>query len=215
MALFSLLYGLPTHVVLGGAFACMALLLVGGIVRAEASEGLGNLLRLLGNAGLVVTVTITVVQLGGAAMGLPVVAGGVAMAAQGVPMTLRGRETRVALAPDGHYWVDATINGVAQRFLIDTGATYTTISADVARDAMISPGEDSAISLHTANGDTPARMADIASLEVGAISARDMKAIIAPALGTTNVLGMNFLTSLDGWRVEDKVLILSPKKDQD
>ena len=33
--------------------------------------------------------------------------------------------TRVPLAPDGHYWVRATINGHKANFLIDTGATLS------------------------------------------------------------------------------------------
>jgi hypothetical protein len=31
-----------------------------------------------------------------------------------------------------------------------------------------------------------------------------------PGLGETNVLGMNFLTKLKGWRVEDRVMVLEP-----
>jgi aspartyl protease family protein len=54
-------------------------------------------------------------------------------------------------------------------------------------------------------------MAAISSLDVGSIHAADMTTIIAPAIGTTNVLGMNFLSSLEGWRVEGKVMILTPK----
>jgi aspartyl protease family protein len=43
----------------------------------------------------------------------------------------------------------------------------------------------------------PAQMAAISSLDVGSIHAADMTTIIAPAIGTTNVLGMNFLSSLE------------------
>lgn len=211
MPLFASLLELPNHLVLASAFAFMALLLVGGIVRAEAHGGFGAMIRMVGTAGLTVAFGITLLQLGGAFVGVPIVAG-VAMAAQASTQSVRGAETRVPLAEDGHYWVEATVNGTPQRFLIDTGATYTTLSGDAAREAMVRPGGASGpVNLHTANGDTPASMARIDRLEVGSIRAADMTAIIAPAIGTTNVLGMNFLSSLEGWRVEGKVMILTPR----
>jgi len=209
MPLLDNLLQLPNHLVLGAAFAFMALVLVGGIIKAEANGGFGALLRGIGNLGLAVAFCLTMLQLGGAFFGLPLAAG-VAMAAGASSQIIRGGETRVPLGSDGHYWVEAQINGVAQRFLIDTGATLTTISADLASEALVSSSDDATVNLHTANGDTPAQVAVIGQLQVGNIHARDMKAIVAPGIGTTNVLGMNFLSGLSGWRVEDKVMVLSP-----
>ncbi len=213
MSLISTLLQLPNPLVLGGAFAFMALVLIGGIIRTETSGALGTMVRSIGNFGLAIAFGVTLVQLGGAILGIPIVAG-VAMAAEaGSQITLRGGETRVPLGSDGHYWVEAEINGMPQRFLIDTGATYTTISQDVAHSAGVEAGLNAhPVSLHTANGDTPAQIAAIDHLQVGNIVADDMQAIIAPDIGTTNVLGMNFLSGLDGWRVEGKVMILAPKK---
>src|SRR5690606_37609116 len=42
-------------------------------------------------------------------------------------------ESRVRLAPDGHFWVEAEVNGQPVRFLVDSGATVTSISADTAQ----------------------------------------------------------------------------------
>jgi len=39
-----------------------------------------------------------------------------------------GKELKVTMASDGHFWVDATINGVPRRMLIDSGATVTALS---------------------------------------------------------------------------------------
>ena len=44
---------------------------------------------------------------------------------------------------------------------------------------------------------------------------RGIDAIIAPNLGPTNVIGMNLLTRLASWRVEDGTLILVPHHPQD
>ena len=209
MPLLDFAMQLPNQLVLGAAFAFMALVLIGGIVKAEAGGTLGGLLRGIGNLGLALSFGLTIAQLGGAFLGVPIAAG-VAMAAEAGTQMVRGEETRVPLGKDGHYWVEAEINGVRQRFLIDTGATYTTISSELAGEARIDGDHDRSISLHTANGDTPAKMAEIRDLRVGNIAASDTTAIIAPDIGTTNVLGMNFLSALEGWRVEGKVMVLTP-----
>ncbi|RVU06389.1 TIGR02281 family clan AA aspartic protease [Novosphingobium umbonatum] len=212
LQLMPILMHLPNHVVLSSAFTFMALVLVGGIVRREASPTGGMLLRGIGNFGLTIALAITLLQLTGMVLNTPALASLAVTSAMHRTSALQGNETRIPLADDGHFWVDAAINGVNQRFLIDTGATYTTISSALAREAMIEAQADSDVSLHTANGETEASFGVIRDLKVGLLSTRSMRAIIAPDMGTTNVLGMNFLNSLSGWRVENNVLILSPKR---
>src|SRR5690242_2212558 len=46
--------------------------------------------------------------------------------AVGTPVQ-EGRETRIPMAIDGHFWVNATLNGKRVKFLVDSGATMTTI----------------------------------------------------------------------------------------
>src|SRR5919202_1459864 len=46
--------------------------------------------------------------------------------AVGTPVQ-QGKETRIPMAIDGHFWVDAKVNGRGVRFLVDSGATTTTI----------------------------------------------------------------------------------------
>src|SRR3546814_5147018 len=41
-------------------------------------------------------------------------------------------------------------------------------------------------------------------LEIGGIEARKLKVVISPGLGDTDVLGMNFLSELQSWRVEGR-----------
>ena len=45
--------------------------------------------------------------------------------AVGTPVE-QGRETRIPMAIDGHFWVDAKLNGHDVKFLVDSGATMTT-----------------------------------------------------------------------------------------
>ena len=52
---------------------------------------------------------------------------------------VQGGELRIAMAGDGHFWADGQINGRDVRFLIDSGATVTTIGPETARGAGVEP----------------------------------------------------------------------------
>jgi aspartyl protease family protein len=126
-----------------------------------------------------------------------------------------GRELRVKMAPDGHFWVIATINGVKARMLIDSGATVTAISQQTAHDAAVETGAGIApVMLQTANGVAPARTGSVDELKVGNLVARNLRIVTAPGLGGLDVLGMNFLSRLESWRVEGQTLILVPHHPQ-
>lgn len=126
-----------------------------------------------------------------------------------------GRELKVRMAPDGHFWVVASINGVKTRMLIDSGATVTAVSAATARSARIATGTGlTPIMLRTANGVAPAETGSIDELHAGNIVARNLKVVTAPGLGGLDVLGMNFLSQLQSWRVEGETLILVPHHPQ-
>ena len=127
-----------------------------------------------------------------------------------------GNELRVRMASDGHFWVLASINGVKRRMLIDSGATVTAISVQTAREARVnSRSALSPVILRTANGAAPARTGSIDELRVGNIVARDLRIVTAPGLGNLDVIGMNFLSKLESWRVEGRTLILVPHHPQD
>jgi aspartyl protease family protein len=126
-----------------------------------------------------------------------------------------GKAVRVSLSNDGHFWVVASINGVKRRMLIDSGATVTALSTDTARDAKIDAGTNLApVVLRTANGAAPAQTGQIDELRVGNIVARNLRVVTAPGLGELDVLGMNFLSKLESWRVEGRTLILVPHHPQ-
>src|SRR5206468_9503904 len=106
-----------------------------------------------------------------------------------------GKELRVAMSSDGHFWVLASINGVKARMLIDSGATVTAISGDTARQARVDTGTGLApIVLQTANGAAPAKTGKVDELRVGNIVARNLRIVTSPGLGNLDVLGMNFLS---------------------
>jgi len=121
---------------------------------------------------------------------------------------VNGQELRIPIGSDGHFWVEASINGHSARFLIDSGASVTTISRDVAQDARV-PTDGRRWMVETANGAAPIIQASADRLEVGSISRSDFPIDISER-DEVNVLGMNFLSSLSSWRVEGNYLILRP-----
>jgi aspartyl protease family protein len=134
----------------------------------------------------------------------------------GLPQqVVEGGETRVPLARDGHFWLRGEINGEPANFLVDTGATLTAVSAETAERVGLESGMgDFPVMMQTANGSVRAERTTIDELRFGNVAARGLDAIIAPGLGPTNVIGMNLLSRLKSWRVENNELILVPHNPQ-
>lgn len=123
-----------------------------------------------------------------------------------------GSEVRIPMGRDGHFWVDAEINGLKRKMLVDSGATVTALSQETARAAGVEPDATLVpFLMQTANGTVRAKAGTVDALAVGAIEARRLKVVISPALGNTDVLGMNFLSQLAAWRVEGRTLFLVPQ----
>lgn len=125
--------------------------------------------------------------------------------ALGTPAT-EGSELRIPMADDGHFWVKASVNGKSSRFLVDSGASVTTISSDLARSAGVSTNGRRAL-VETANGAAQIVQASADRLDVGSITRANFPVDISER-DQTNVLGMNFLSSLSSWRVDGSYLVL-------
>ena len=129
----------------------------------------------------------------------------------GASMTVSNGNLVLGKSLDGHFHANAELNGHRIDFLVDSGATTTTITADAARAANVEVSESGfPVVLQTANGTTSARRARIAELRVGPVARDDFPILVSETLGDTNLLGMDFLSSLNGWRVEKDQMILNP-----
>ena len=126
-----------------------------------------------------------------------------------------GEEVRIRMSPDGHFRAKVSVNGVERRMLVDTGATLTAISEGTAAAAGLSPKAGLVpVILNTANGMIQAQTATVRELRLGNIVARDIKVVVSPAFGSMDVIGMNLLSKLKTWRVEEGSLILVPHHPQ-
>jgi aspartyl protease family protein len=124
---------------------------------------------------------------------------------------VEGTTLRLRREEDGHYWVRASVNGTPVRFMIDSGATTTTLSQASAQAAGLKPSGGFPVLVDTANGTVELQRAEIDALAVGSTVQRNAKVLIgSEGLGDTNLLGMSFLSTLKSWRVEGATLILEP-----
>ena len=200
----------PRSGLLMAAMGAMLLGLIGTMLIGRVPL-LGRAMRTVSTLGLMGVLLLVVLQLSRLdprfSMAVP---------EMGLPQqVVEGGETRVPMAPDGHYWIRAQVNGQDVNFLVDTGATLTAVSTDTAQLAGLEPRAGGLpIRMQTANGAVAAEMTAIDSLRFGNVAARGLDAIIAPGLGSTNVIGMNLLSRLASVRIEQGVLILVPNNPQ-
>jgi aspartyl protease family protein len=119
----------------------------------------------------------------------------------------QGQETRIPMAIDGHFWVNAQVNGQDVKFLVDSGATTTTIDRGTAKAAGVEVSGRRDLYVRTGNGVIRVASGRAGSLTVGGITRRDVALEIADN-DDLNVLGMNFLSSLSRWGVEGRWLVM-------
>ena len=126
--------------------------------------------------------------------------------ADGTPVS-QGREMRIPMAIDGHFWVKAQLNGQEVRFLVDSGATTTTVDRNTARAARVEISERRDQYVRTGNGVIRVASGRADEIRIGTITRRDVTLEVADN-DDLNVLGMNYLSSLSRWGVEGRWLVL-------
>ena len=187
---------------LGSLYLLMAMMLVAGslIARRERFAKLATMLiawiAIFGAGFILFTfrddLTYVAQRLKSEATGAPVV---------------EGSQLRIPMAIDGHFWVQGSINGTPVKFLVDSGATMTTIGRDTANAAgvTINPNRDQIV--RTGNGMLRVATGKAESVSLGTIERSNVSLHIAEH-EDLNVLGMNYLSTLERWGVEGRWLIL-------
>ncbi|TCT13475.1 aspartyl protease family protein [Tepidamorphus gemmatus] len=113
-------------------------------------------------------------------------------------------------ASNGHFAVRGTVDGAAATFLIDTGASVLTLSAQTARAAGFDPAAlRYTAPVMTANGQAFMAPVTIARLQIGPVELRNLRAYVAPP-GTLddNLLGVNVLDRFGSYEVRGDEMTL-------
>ncbi|MCP4380241.1 MAG: TIGR02281 family clan AA aspartic protease [Hyphomicrobiales bacterium] len=113
---------------------------------------------------------------------------------------------------DGHFAVRTTVDSVPVTMLLDTGASFVTLTSQDARRVGIDPTELAfSVPIRTANGVMQAASVTLDRLSVGPIEQRDVRALVAPSsLLGQSLLGLSFLNELHGYSIVGDRLVLNP-----
>jgi aspartyl protease family protein len=195
---------MTNDLMLGGVYLLMAIMLIVGALMARREP-----------AAKMVTMALAWIAIFAAGFVLFTFRDNLGWVAQrlkaeavGTPVE-EGKETRIPMAIDGHFWVAAKLNGHDVKFLVDSGATTTTIDRDTAKAAGVEVSGRRDQYVRTGNGVIRVSSGRADELTVGTITRRDVGLEIADN-DNLNVLGMNYLSSLSRWGVEGRWLVLAP-----
>lgn len=93
--------------------------------------------------------------------------------------------------PDGHYYAAGYVNGMPTVFMVDTGATLTSLSREMAHKSGINSCD--ARTFNTANGPVQGCVAKASKIQIGSFILRDFEVAVMPNLPTDALLGMNVM----------------------
>lgn len=107
----------------------------------------------------------------------------------------------------GHFMIDAKVNGYLIHFLLDTGASKITLSADDAQSIGINLNElRYDIPVNTAKGVNMVAYTQLRAVQVGSIIVRDIDAYVSREGLSGSLLGTNFLNKLSRYEVGKGVI---------
>ncbi len=111
--------------------------------------------------------------------------------------------------PNGHYRVDAVVDGARLTFLVDTGASDVVLSLADARKLGFNPDTMAYTQVYsTANGLVRGAPVVLGSITIGGIRVTDVDASVNQAPMAGSLLGMSFLGRLSAYEVRNGSLTL-------
>jgi len=127
-------------------------------------------------------------------------------------MAVAPRSVVVTRGEGGAFYVVGAVDGVAVRFVVDTGSTDIVLSPTDAARIGLHPAPDAYTNpSQTANGVGYGAAAVVRSLAVGPIGMTDLPVSINKAPMSDSLLGMPFLSRLDSYEVRGDELFLRGK----
>jgi aspartyl protease family protein len=125
-------------------------------------------------------------------------------------MTMGPHSIAFKAANDGHFHVDAVVDGVGLKMLVDTGATVVSLSRrDAARVGIDVSRLTFTQRVQTANGTVLAAPVTLRELRVGPIALANVRAADNDGRTEESLLGVSFLGRLQSYTVSGKTLTLT------
>ncbi len=181
---------------MSGRLGDKALLMIDGSPRTVAVGGTVQGVKLVSVSGDASVVELSgkrvTLALGGAQVNL----GGVASAGGGSRIVLPA-------GSGGHFSSGGSINGRAAEFVVDTGATYVSMSQADAERMGIKYLEGQRGMASTANGNVPVHRVMLNSVRIGDVQVYNVEAMVVPAQMPYILLGNSFLTRFQMKREND------------
>jgi len=121
-----------------------------------------------------------------------------------------GRSLTIDADRQGHFKVDARIEGRHLDFMVDTGASLVIIrESDASRIGVRPMRSDYTATVSTANGKIKAAPVKLDRVEVGGITVYDVPALVLPDEALwQNLLGMTFLSRLKRYEYANGRMVL-------
>ncbi|MHA1548289.1 MAG: retropepsin-like aspartic protease family protein [Alphaproteobacteria bacterium] len=138
--------------------------------------------------------------------------------APGIPVSTRGFDQLdsesivVTRGRGGHFAIWGEAEGSSVSFLVDTGASFVTLTArEAGRIGINTTTLRYSLPIRTANGVMQAAPITLDRLSIGTIERENVRALVAPPHTLTqSLLGLSFLDTLSSYTVAGDQLILTP-----
>lgn len=110
-------------------------------------------------------------------------------------------------ARDGHFYANGTVNSRPVVFMVDTGASLVTVSAEFAQAANMGAGKPTVF--RTANGDLPGRIVPDVPVTLGGVRVSGVRVGVGLVGGDIDeaLLGQSFLSQFDVVLVRDQMTL--------
>ena len=129
-----------------------------------------------------------------------------------VSLGASGGGSRIVLTESGggHFMATGQINGRAVQFMVDTGATFVSMSIADAERMGINYKSGQSVRMSTANGDSTGYHIKLSSVRIGDVAVYEVDAIVTPQAMPFLLLGNSFLSRFQMKR-ENSVMTLDKR----
>ena len=128
---------------------------------------------------------------------------------RGAPAADARQSVTLAADPRGHFFADATVNGLPVRFVVDTGASVVVLSGSDAARLGLDFRKGPRGRMQTANGATTGYFVKLQSVRVGGIELQNIDGVVVEqGLGAFGLLGMSFLNRVEMRREGERMELI-------